>query len=73
MKNAHYNRVHYIGNKAIVFAGGGAGIGVLLGSVPISLMGIPIGLAVGIALGIWEERQRDNSDQSQNDNSEETV
>lgn len=57
MKNAHYDRIHHIGNKAIVFAGGGAGIGVLLGSVSISLIGIPIGLAVGIALGIWEERQ----------------
>ena len=62
MKERHYDRVHHIGNKAIVFAGGGAGVGVLIGSTTISLIGIPIGLAVGIGLGIWEERQSENNE-----------
>ncbi len=64
MKNRHYDQIHYIGNKAIVFAGAGAGIGVLVGSTTVALIGIPVGLAVGIGFGIWEERQKDNSEET---------
>lgn len=59
------DRFHYIGNTAVIFAGGGAGLGMLFDSATVGLIGIPIGLVVGIFVGIHEERRKEREEQAE--------